>query len=553
MSTHPDLSRQGLSRHWSTFEIRVIYGLMVRNYHKVDPTKRASIQYLDFASALNRTLHGNNMSKDIPLKEVVFMVKLIVAENKGTMGFLERNRSGHLTRGLLLRFMRKLRFTGSKEEWEAGRKEREMGRVKPVFVQGQGEVVRGRTERDIWGKLIEVATAAQVPVDVGAWGAEVAAATATPAAGAGDSWRGNAAADAPAVGGASAADPWADAPGPSADSTAPAAGALADLPGENTGPSNGAVTADVWSAATTGEAVNMAAKNIMADWGDETAESFGGGSAASVSGLGDDAEDPFRPFDSDSNSGGINVRVASESNIAVPEAEFDLFQDVQLDEDTDMTTGSGWVSPPCHPEYNPAAPPQVTNGVVQNAAPLARRFGQEVFIPVGDEDDDDDDPFVTRTHQSHRAASMSGPSMNPARLAQLHGPFTIPPSPNATTGRGNNNLAAQKPSSSNADPLPFNRMDRAASHSRRSGSYPRYPLSSLMGLPPVLSLPQRITADDNKENIDPATVNHNDADPWGTIREAEAEAEATARQAEAEYVQGQNQNGGGWGAWADAL
>lgn len=242
---------------------------MVKGLHDVvfDPTKSKSRRrHIDLATALNRAINQDDLSRDIPLKEVSKMVEHIINDNKGAMSFLEANKSGHITRNMLRRFKRKLNFTGSMEEWNEGRKEEEASKPKPFFDASQADVSYN-TERDPWGVVIS-----KKPVGVrkayanASRNANTSATTAT--GGASDPWGAT-----NSNGGANtgATDPW----GVGASSNAGASGwgepvpvvAVSDPWGApNNGSDNTTQAADAWGggASTSNNAVSAGASD---PWG----------------------------------------------------------------------------------------------------------------------------------------------------------------------------------------------------------------------------------------------------------------------------------------------
>ncbi|RDW65422.1 hypothetical protein BP5796_10114 [Coleophoma crateriformis] len=126
---------------WTPFELHTLLCLMARGYHLGGMQKRTKgstkdeLQaaatrhaYLDLATKLNETISRGNFINDIPVKTIFNKIDEILETHKGPIAYMERQRVGRMTRGLKYVFARSppIGFTGTKTEWESGRKEKVM-------------------------------------------------------------------------------------------------------------------------------------------------------------------------------------------------------------------------------------------------------------------------------------------------------------------------------------------------------------------------------------------------------------------------------------------
>lgn len=98
-----------------------------------DPIAAREATQLNFATELNKALHGDNLRRDIPVKEITRMVKKMLVERKqvvGEGGLVARQTAPRLTRTLTKAWdsKRKMNFDGSIGEWKKGRKLRELNK-----------------------------------------------------------------------------------------------------------------------------------------------------------------------------------------------------------------------------------------------------------------------------------------------------------------------------------------------------------------------------------------------------------------------------------------
>ncbi|RDW59709.1 hypothetical protein BP6252_12796 [Coleophoma cylindrospora] len=126
---------------WTPFELHTLLCLMARGYHLGGIHKRTKgstkdeLQaaasrhaYLDLATKLNETISRGNFINDIPVKSIFNKIDEILETHKGPVAYMERQRVGRMTRGLKYVFARSppIGFTGTKAEWDSGRKEKVM-------------------------------------------------------------------------------------------------------------------------------------------------------------------------------------------------------------------------------------------------------------------------------------------------------------------------------------------------------------------------------------------------------------------------------------------
>ncbi|RDL37425.1 uncharacterized protein BP5553_04858 [Venustampulla echinocandica] len=121
-------------RHWTQFELQTLLALMAKGVHlegrskrKDDPGSARHAAQLNFATELNKALHGNDFRQDISKKEITRMVEKMMVERKhvvGKGGLMERQGTARLTRSLRMAWEtnRKMDFNGSIGEWKDGRK-----------------------------------------------------------------------------------------------------------------------------------------------------------------------------------------------------------------------------------------------------------------------------------------------------------------------------------------------------------------------------------------------------------------------------------------------
>jgi hypothetical protein len=107
-----------------------IYGRGKRND---DPNELRRNAYVDFATALNEALHGEDYTQDISKKEVTRMIDQVLVKRKrvvGKGGLMERQHGGRITRSLNLAFKRGQQqdYDGSVSEWNNGRRAKVLAR-----------------------------------------------------------------------------------------------------------------------------------------------------------------------------------------------------------------------------------------------------------------------------------------------------------------------------------------------------------------------------------------------------------------------------------------
>lgn len=84
--------------------------------------------YLDLATKLNETISRGNFFGDIPKNSIFNKIDEILDTHKGPIGYMERQHVGRMTRSMKYVFARSppIDFTGTKVEWESGRKQKVM-------------------------------------------------------------------------------------------------------------------------------------------------------------------------------------------------------------------------------------------------------------------------------------------------------------------------------------------------------------------------------------------------------------------------------------------
>ncbi|KAK9414154.1 hypothetical protein SUNI508_02253 [Seiridium unicorne] len=114
-------ARHGRGHRWTKFELDIVLGLICKGKH-------LSCRPITFTTLLNQALNGSrdglDYDKDIAVEDVCDLLAHIEREKKGSLAFVERQpRPLVMTRTKKRVFERNLPFTGSLEEWAAGRKD----------------------------------------------------------------------------------------------------------------------------------------------------------------------------------------------------------------------------------------------------------------------------------------------------------------------------------------------------------------------------------------------------------------------------------------------
>ena len=236
---------------WSNYEVKVVLGMLARDFHttgfpleeSVSKHQRAQLRkyrrqynehlqrkdhhakhnndwfYEDCAQVLNDEMRrGDKDYQDIAVRDVREMMHRLLSEHKHATKFMSLPGSKRLTKAMTKVCQRKIFFTGTQQEWEDGRKEKEEAkRANEAETQfNAGYVATGANAADIdgvgagWGGE----DAAEPVADDAGWGgAPAVVAVPGPADGVGAGWGADAA---PAAGDGD----WGAAP---AGATAPAA------------------------------------------------------------------------------------------------------------------------------------------------------------------------------------------------------------------------------------------------------------------------------------------------------------------------------------------
>lgn len=117
-------------------QIHTLLCLMAKGEHcwkasdkKGDPAEAQSHAYLNVATLLNKAVNDGNYDMDIDKREVARMIDHVLESKKGAVGYISRQPARRLTRGMKQVWDRKppINFTGSKYEWEHGRKAMVLG------------------------------------------------------------------------------------------------------------------------------------------------------------------------------------------------------------------------------------------------------------------------------------------------------------------------------------------------------------------------------------------------------------------------------------------
>ncbi|RFU28042.1 hypothetical protein B7463_g8287, partial [Scytalidium lignicola] len=128
--------RKDMHHDWTPFEMHTLLCLIAKGEHCWAPSEKKSDAvdaqkhaYLNVATLLNKAVHHKDYKKDIDKREVARMIDIILQEKKGAMAFISRQPSRRLTRGMRQVWERNppINFTGSKFEWEHGRKAKVLG------------------------------------------------------------------------------------------------------------------------------------------------------------------------------------------------------------------------------------------------------------------------------------------------------------------------------------------------------------------------------------------------------------------------------------------
>ncbi|ROV94639.1 hypothetical protein VSDG_06196 [Cytospora chrysosperma] len=118
-----DDSPRPSSHKWNHFEVRTLVCLIIKGEHLASDDPMHITDMLNLA--LNPASARNNPSynRDIPHDAIQHMLKRILTKKMHAVDVSERDSRAAVTRTKVNAFMRSLGFDGSKDEWEAGRKD----------------------------------------------------------------------------------------------------------------------------------------------------------------------------------------------------------------------------------------------------------------------------------------------------------------------------------------------------------------------------------------------------------------------------------------------